>query len=204
MDCSNWYNNAGVWSAIGVWFGAVVALLGLIGLYYYTRYTGRIMVAAEATMRATIAPILVLERVHEGAEVSDLRFRLMNVGKGPALHVLYWAMYRPSDFPQPHSRFKEEKPDALGTIMPTIGESSSKEFSVSRPLSGEHLFLHIETRDASDFVHTYGMLYKVTGVGNEFETHWWTNRIVTSPQRPSTFWSRLIAWLNATQNADNY
>jgi hypothetical protein len=89
---------------------AAAALLGLVGLYFYTRYTRRMMELGELTNRATITPILVssgavqLEAAAtDQTPASELGFldptvtairaivRVRNVGEGAAIYLDSWA-----------------------------------------------------------------------------------------------------------------
>ena len=90
--------------------GALSAVLGLIGLFFYTTYTRRMMKLGEATRRATITPILVLraepEFIATEVETSpagELGFtphkvisyrtvlKIRNIGEGAAVFLRAWA-----------------------------------------------------------------------------------------------------------------
>jgi len=73
---------------VAAWGG----VLSLLILYYYTRYTRRMMVATEATMRASQRPLVQVIGVERFGE--EIEVRLRNVGHGPALNLCRWVAQR--------------------------------------------------------------------------------------------------------------
>lgn len=68
------------------------SVLTLIIVYYYTRYTRRMMVATEATMRASQRPLVQVVGVQRFGE--EVEVQLRNVGHGPALNLCRWVARR--------------------------------------------------------------------------------------------------------------
>ena len=73
---------------VAAWGGVVSLLI----LYYYTRYTRRMMVATEATMRASQRPLVQVTGVKRFGE--EVEVNLRNVGHGPALNLCRWIAQR--------------------------------------------------------------------------------------------------------------
>lgn len=73
---------------VAAWGG----VLSLLILYYYTRYTRRMMVATEATMRASQRPLVQVIGVERFGD--EVEVRLRNVGHGPALNLCRWIAQR--------------------------------------------------------------------------------------------------------------
>jgi hypothetical protein len=73
---------------VAAWGG----VLSLLILYYYTRYTRRMMVATEATMRASQRPLVQVIGVERFGE--EVEVKLRNVGHGPALNLCRWIAQR--------------------------------------------------------------------------------------------------------------
>ena len=73
---------------VAAWGG----VLSLLILYYYTRYTRRMMVATEATMRASQRPLVQVIGVERFG--SEVEVKLRNVGHGPALNLCRWISQR--------------------------------------------------------------------------------------------------------------
>lgn len=73
---------------VAAWGG----VLSLLILYYYTRYTRRMMVATEATMRASQRPLVQVIGVERFGD--EVEVKLRNVGHGPALNLCRWIAQR--------------------------------------------------------------------------------------------------------------
>ncbi len=73
---------------VAAWGG----LASLVVLYYYTRYTRRMMVATEATMRTTQRP--VLQAVDVERQEDTVYVVIRNCGFGPALNLSRWVERR--------------------------------------------------------------------------------------------------------------
>lgn len=73
------------------WVGlqTLTAILALIGLAFYTKYTRMMMETAELGRRASSLPSLVIQQ--DVLERGIRRIQIMNAGMGPALNVRFWA-----------------------------------------------------------------------------------------------------------------
>jgi hypothetical protein len=153
MQCIPWYAKAEVWSAIASGVSAVVAVGALIGLYFYVIYTKSMMASNVAIMRATIEPILVVERAVD--DLGYLWFRVSNAGNGPALNTISWALYETSEvatFGTFRKRF-EEPAHPIGLIRANGKHDEGPVFSVKRPEDKTPVLILVEGRDSADGIH---------------------------------------------------
>jgi hypothetical protein len=67
----------------------ITAILALIGLVFYTKYTRMMMETAELGRRANSLPSLVIQQ--DELEHGIRRIQIMNAGMGPALNARFWA-----------------------------------------------------------------------------------------------------------------
>lgn len=162
---------------------AVAAILALVGLYFYTRYTRRMMLLQQETQRATITPILVSTGPIEFAPVEskeDLAAQLgliapavtayrpvlavRNVGEGPAIYITSWAQTVTEKFTMGGSILFLQSPDTnAGDLQLQAllqGESMEIKFGLMNPsqLKGRLLFV-VQCRDAANGQHQLQLLY---------------------------------------------
>jgi len=160
---------------------AAAALLGLVGLYFYTRYTRRMMELGELTNRATITPILVssgavqLEAAatHQ-TPASELGFldptvtairaivSIRNVGEGAAIYLDSWAQTVSATFEIDNSILTRTSHVISGehTVHELLkGESTEVRFAPFQPseVSGRLLFV-IQCGDPVNGFHQLQML----------------------------------------------
>lgn len=168
-------------NAAGV--AAVAATLALVGLYFYTRYTRRMMLLQQETQRATITPILVstgpiefapLESKEDPAaqlgliapEVTAYRpvLTVRNVGLGAAIYITSWAQTVTEKFTMGSSILFLQSPDTnagnqqLQALLQ--GESMEIKFGLMNPsqVKGRLLFV-VQCRDAANRRHQLQLLY---------------------------------------------
>lgn len=185
---------------------AFAALLGLVGLYLYTRYTRRMMELGEITNRATVIPILVssgsiqLEpAATQLTTASELGFvdptvtavravvTIRNVGEGAAIYLGSWAQVVSATFGIDNSILTRTGHVTSGEhIVYELlkGESTEVRFAPFKPseISG-HLLFVIECSDPVNGFHQLQMLYSglPNGEANVAMVHRWEKqqRIVT-------------------------
>jgi hypothetical protein len=161
---------------------AVAALLGLAGLYFYTRYTRRIMELGEITNRATITPILVssgavqLEpaATHQtpaselglsDPTVTAIRaiIAIRNVGEGAAIYLDSWAQAVSATFEIDNSILARSSHAITGehTVHELLkGESTEVRFAPFKPSEvGGRLLFVIHCSDPVNGFHQLQMLY---------------------------------------------
>jgi len=166
----------------GTGLAAIAALLGLVGLYFYTRHTRRMMELDEITNRATVTPILVssgsiqLEpaTIHQ-TPASELGFidplvtairaivTIRNVGEGAAIYINSWAQVASITFEIDNSILPRTSNVISGehTVHELLkGESTDVRFASFKPseVSGRLLFV-VECRDPANGLHQLQMLY---------------------------------------------
>jgi len=168
-------------NAAGV--AAFAAILGLIGLYFYTRYTRRMMLLQQETQRAAITPILVstgaiefvpLETKEDlGAQIGLIAptvtgyrpvLKVRNVGEGAAIYITSWAQAVTEKFTMGGSILFLQSPDTnagdqqLQALLK--GESMEITFGLMSPslVKGRLLFV-IQCRDAANGQHQLQLLY---------------------------------------------
>jgi hypothetical protein len=128
---------------------ALSAVLGVIGLFLYVRYTKTIMEATLASFEASFYPVLM-------AQLSDtsqhfIHWRIHNVGRGPARNVRIWRIEEGNDAPELF-KMRQYLPDneraiVYGTLLPDHDKTEAFEIRYGYA-TGEDAFLVIV--DAED------------------------------------------------------
>ena len=168
-------------NAAGV--AAVIATLGLVGLYLYTRYTRNMMLLQQETQRATITPILVSTGAIEfvpaefshnpgtelGLVAQDiLAYRpvvmVRNVGQGAAIYITSWAQSVTEKFTMGGSILFVQSPETNAGDQPLEallqGESMEIKFGLMNPSQVKsRLLFVIQCRDAASGQHQLQLLY---------------------------------------------
>jgi hypothetical protein len=167
-------------NATGV--AALATLLGLVGLYFYTRYTRRMMELGELTNRATVTPILVssgsvqLEPATiQQTPASELGFldpmvtalraivTVRNVGEGAAIYLDSWAQVVSAAFEIDDSILTRTAHVISGehAVHELLkGESAEMRFAPFKPSEvGGRLLFVIECSDPVNGFHQLQMLY---------------------------------------------
>lgn len=160
----------------------MAAIIGLIGLFFYTRYTRRMMHMQESAARATITPKLVaqsdVEFVPTHLEHNDATdiglqepnivllsaiFRFRNIGAGAALFLKGWHQPVSDNFVADNSDILA-KTDQVNESSPQLtelmtGEATSVTFTGFRPedLHRRWLFV-VNTIDQTNLKHQLQLL----------------------------------------------
>jgi len=168
-------------NAAGV--AAVAAILALVGLYFYTKYTRKMMLLQQETQRAVITPILVSIGPINFVSVEskeDLAAQLgivapavaayrpvvtvRNVGQGAAIYITSWAQSVTEKFTMGGSILFVQSSETNGGDQPLEallqGESMEIKFSLMNPsqVKGRLLFV-IQCQDAASGQHQLQLLY---------------------------------------------
>jgi len=147
------------WAAVQ----SIAAVLGLIGLFFYTLYTKRMMKLQLETRRAEIAPEFTLKELSGSSNVPparNLHITVWNIGKGPALRLKGWFYPVESSLRLDKSKFLPRRataedgdisgfevlPGALGIIV-----------FQRIPMQG-HLLCVIECEDAGRYKHQFQLI----------------------------------------------
>jgi hypothetical protein len=133
---------------------AWATLLSMVVLYYYTRYTRRMMLATESTMRAAQRPLIQVLYVERTDDRVVLTIR--NSGQGPALNLSRWVAKRsttPNAIPrrpgyQAPSNYREEH-----SFLEVLASKSQEELEFQHRISTgkdwEEVLLVIHGEDIS-------------------------------------------------------
>ena len=80
------------------WVGvqSVVAFAALIGLFFYTKYTRRMMEISESARRMSVLPSLVIQA--DTVEHEGLVLEILNAGTGAALNIRLWSQTVSNEF----------------------------------------------------------------------------------------------------------
>ena len=144
-----------VWLFVGApQVAAWATLLSMVVLYYYTRYTRRMMLATESTMRAAQRPllqVLYVERTDERVVVT-----IRNSGQGPALNLSRWIARRsttPNAIPRrpgylPPSNYREEH-SFLEVLASKSQEQVEFQHRIAADKDWEEVLLIIHAEDIS-------------------------------------------------------
>jgi len=144
-----------MWLFVGApQIAAWATLLSMVVLYYYTRYTRRMMLATEATMRAAQRPLIQVLYVERTGE--DVAVTIRNSGQGPALNLSRWvskrsttanAIPRRPGFIQP-SNYREEH-----SFLEVLASKSQEEIPFKHKIAEgrdwEEVLLIIHAEDVS-------------------------------------------------------
>lgn len=167
MQCITWYAGPDTWAAIGSCVSAAISVAAFVGLVYYVIYTKRMMKASEATLRATIEPILVVDPDDSCDNGRTAVFRVSNAGNGPALETLYWYSNDPQEISN-FTKFIGRKDDQFGTplgLVPPNGQIVSRAV-FPKPSNGEKSIFVVQARDSAQGIHQYQMVYMKTDANN--------------------------------------
>jgi len=172
MIATAWYIHPEVWGAIGSCVAGGAAIAGLIGLWFYVRYTKRIMEATLASWRGQIEPVLVVE--FDKNEDGHCHFVVRNAGNGPALETSSWSM-EPEDLSLCGTfvdrTSNPQMADALGLIRPNNPPDEDPTFDYPIPAEGEKGFYVIQTVDTAGGMHQKHVLYSKKGNLTSTEFH---------------------------------
>jgi hypothetical protein len=144
-----------VWLFVGApQVAAWATLLSMVVLYYYTRYTRRMMLATESTMRAAQRPLIQVLYVERTDDRVVLTIR--NSGQGPALNLSRWVGRRsttPNAIPrrpgyQAPSNYREEH-----SFLEVLASKSQEELEFQHRIADgkdwEEVLLVIHAEDIS-------------------------------------------------------
>lgn len=175
-------------NAAGV--AASAAVLALIGLYFYTRYTRKMMLLGQETQRATITPILVSSGPIEftpaeftNSPAAQLGFispeatafspvlTIRNVGEGAAIYITSWVQSVTEKFEMGGSVIFKQSPQAISGDHQLAellkGESMKIKFGLMKPaqVKGRLLFV-IQCNDPANGLHQLQLLFSDWPNGN--------------------------------------
>jgi len=153
----------------------IVALVGLIVVIMYTRYTKRMMELQLETRRAEIAPVFILRWIRASAsqpmtpEVAEstsspkrnLHLQVTNIGKGPALRFRGWHGPVDPTFCLEESYMLTRKPDyedgASGSLNVLANETA--EMAFQRTDKNKYWLCVLECEDTSGHKHQFQLIY---------------------------------------------
>jgi hypothetical protein len=144
-----------VWLFVGSpQVAAWATLLSMVVLYYYTRYTRRMMLATEATMRSAQRPLVQAVDVERDGE--RVTIHIHNAGAGPALHLSRWIARRSTsahDIPRrpgfiPISNYRDEH-SSVEVLASRAEERIDFQHRVASGRDWEEVLLVIHAEDVS-------------------------------------------------------
>ena len=151
-------------NAIASCISAGVSMLALVGLLFYVKYTKKMMEAADATLRASLEPIVVpdIDEI-DLFKPSDLTLSLTNEGKGPALQLSYVQLDDEKSI-QEFGNFKEFIGDmsrtSLGILRAEHPRDAKLHFTIRRPKSGIATLVVVVYRDSLNTWHQCQIKYQ--------------------------------------------
>ncbi len=134
-------------------------LLSMVVLYYYTRYTRRMMLATEATMRAAQRPliqVLYVERTGEKVMVT-----VRNSGQGPALNLSRWVAKR--------STVANTIPRRPGYIVPSNYREEHSSLEVLASKSQEEIEFQHRIAEGRDWEEVLLIIHAEDVSGNRYQ-----------------------------------